>query len=347
MTTFLLLPVSVLLLLPWVSSFKCRFFKRLFVRPVVAEQDCCFVRSEQGGERTNSFKVALFLATLFNIHVPLQNNPVSLATGAEVGFNKRERINTQSNLGESSFHVETIRVPYGHENFPMKNYLGKATLVINMKLDDPQTSTQFPALKEIFEKYSNDGLNVLVFPSEQGYYEPDDDETCRTKAKQYYGFGDYPNAVVFDKVDVLGPSANPLFTYLTSKLATPNGYARITLNYEKFLLDSNGSPLRRYPRKVNICFISSHFVPSWVFLLILHFRIWDVSTLFTTWKRTSRLYSTDVISLWKGKILIYFSKNGKNRKGKPLNRSTLSVTITTTTCLPNLCTDINLARMPL
>ena len=47
----------------------------------------------------------------------------------------------------------------------------------------------------------------------------------------------------------MGPSANPLYTGLTNSLLTPNGYGRITLNYEKFLLDSNGVPLRRYPRK--------------------------------------------------------------------------------------------------
>ena len=129
-----------------------------------------------------------------------------------------------------------------------------------MKLDDPQTSIQYPVLTEIFNKYSEDGLNILVFPTEQGYYEPDDDETCRAKAKQYYGFGDYPRAVVFDKVDILGPSANPFFNYLTSNLATPNGYARITLNYEKFLLDSNGNPVRRYPRKVRSCLCQFFFI---------------------------------------------------------------------------------------
>ena len=35
----------------------------------------------------------------------------------------------------------------------------------------------------------------------------------------------------------------------TTALPTPNGYSRITLNYEKFLLDGDGNPVRRYPRK--------------------------------------------------------------------------------------------------
>jgi glutathione peroxidase len=147
-------------------------------------------------------------------------------------------------------NFKSIKVPYNHENFPLSDFLGKATLVVNMKLDDPQTTSQFPALLEMYKKYSGEGLHVLIFPSEQGYFEPDDDETCRAKAKEYYGLGDEPRTVVFDKVDLLGPSANPLYTALTTTLPTPNGYGRITLNYEKFLLDANGEPLRRYPRKL-------------------------------------------------------------------------------------------------
>ena len=161
-----------------------------------------------------------------------------------------------------------FRVPFNHENLPLSEFLGtRATLVANLKLDDPQTVSQFPALREIFDKYADAGLNVLIFPTEQvhtagqfsvtavilrllqGYFEPDDDETVRAKAKEYFGFGRYPRAVVFDKVDLLGPSAHPLFVALTTELPTPNGYGRITLNYEKFLLDGKGRPLRRYPRK--------------------------------------------------------------------------------------------------
>jgi glutathione peroxidase len=143
----------------------------------------------------------------------------------------------------------SFKLPYNHENVPLGELLGKATVVCNIKLDDPQTVMQYPALREIYEKYVDQGLSVLVFPTEQGYFEPDDDETVRAKSKEYFSFGSYPRAVVFDKVDVLGPSAHPLYAALTSARPTPNGYSRITLNYEKFLLDAAGKPVRRYPRK--------------------------------------------------------------------------------------------------
>ena len=59
---------------------------------------------------------------------------------------------------------------------------------------------------------------------------------------------DEPVYTVFSLWDTFR-SAHPLYNALTKNFPTPNGYGRITLNYEKFLLDANGKPVRRYPRK--------------------------------------------------------------------------------------------------
>lgn len=184
-------------------------------------------------------------------------NILSLSSILFTSISKSYGIDIIESTKESTQQVQGVsidwndyKLPYNHENIKLKQFLGeKATLIFNMKIDDPQTVNQFPAILEIYKKYKLQGLNVLCFPTEQGWFEPDDDETCRQKALVYYGFGDYPNAVVFDKIDLLGPSAHPLYSTLTKFLPTPNGYSRITLNYEKFLLDKNGIPMRRYPRK--------------------------------------------------------------------------------------------------
>ena len=145
----------------------------------------------------------------------------------------------------------SFKLPYDHNNIPLRQFIGdnKATILFNMKIDDSQTQLQFPSLGEIYRKYKAQGLGVLAFPSEQGWFEPDDDETIREKSKVFYNFGDPPKCAVFDKIDFLGPSAHPLYSALTKNFPTPNGYGRITLNYEKFLLDASGKPVRRYPRK--------------------------------------------------------------------------------------------------
>ena len=104
-----------------------------------------------------------------------------------------------------------------------------------MSTPSPQSRyLSFLVLSQTIDKISC--YNLLL----QGWFEPDDDETCRAKAKEFWGFGEFPKAVVFDKIDLLGPSAHPLYAEITKYLPTPNGYGRITMNYEKFLLDANG-----------------------------------------------------------------------------------------------------------
>lgn len=128
-----------------------------------------------------------------------------LVAGKKASF-ADESVTIESGLGQ-------LRVPYDHVNLPIKDFLGKkATIVFNMKIDDPQTVLQFPDLLEIYKKYSSKGLNVLAFPTEQGWFEPDDDETVRAKAKEQLGFGEYPNAVVFDKVITISTCTNIIFS---------------------------------------------------------------------------------------------------------------------------------------
>jgi len=96
---------------------------------------------------------------------------------------------------------------------------------------------------------SKKGLKVWVFTTEQGTFETDEDRVIRIKYYQQYGFGQYPNSLVFDKIDIVGKRADPFYKFLCKTLRNPNKIARITLNFEKFLLDANGRPVRRYPRR--------------------------------------------------------------------------------------------------
>ena len=90
---------------------------------------------------------------------------------------------------------------------------------------------------------------MLAFPTDQGWFEADESNALRLKFKATYDFGQYPSAVVFDKADLLGVRALPLYNWLTAAMPNPWGVTRIVFNYEKFLLDGKGLPLRRYPRK--------------------------------------------------------------------------------------------------
>ena len=165
-----------------------------------------------------------------------------------------------------------VTLPFKGKDVPLSKFRGDAHLVVNIKMDDPVAGANFNAMRYAAKEYPgaaaasssnyltstasrshasqsyHAGLRVWAVPTEQGYYEPDVSELVRAKAYSQFGFGTYPTAVVFDKIDVIGNTAHPLYRYLA--LATnPNGVGRLTVNFEKFLLDGDGKPLRRYPRK--------------------------------------------------------------------------------------------------
>jgi len=143
-------------------------------------------------------------------------------------------------------------VPFRGEPREITPFLGRANLLVNVKFDDPETLDQMPAIGDMVSRYSERGLHVLAFPTDQGWFEADDSNTLRLKYKSVYGFGQYPTAVVFDKTDLLGGNALPLYTWMTTTLSNPWGVNRLVFNYEKFLVDDRGQPRRRYPRKFPI-----------------------------------------------------------------------------------------------
>ena len=143
-------------------------------------------------------------------------------------------------------------VPFRGEPREITPFLGRANLLVNVKFDDPETLDQMPAIGDMVSRYSERGLHVLAFPTDQGWFEADDSNTLRLKYKSVYGFGQYPAAVVFDKTDLLGGNALPLYTWMTKTLSNPWGVNRLVFNYEKFLVDERGQPRRRYPRKFPI-----------------------------------------------------------------------------------------------
>lgn len=45
----------------------------------------------------------------------------------------------------------------------------------------------------------------------QGTFEADEDRVVRIKYYQFYGFGQFPKAVVFDKIDIVGNTIHPFY----------------------------------------------------------------------------------------------------------------------------------------
>ena len=124
---------------------------------------------------------------------------------------------------------------------PLSEYKGKVTLVVNTASKCGFTP-QYKGLEELWQTYKDQGLVVLGFPCNQfGKQEPggadDIEQTCHIN----YGVS-FP---MFEKVEVNGAAAHPLFRYLKEALPGVLG-GRIKWNFTKFLIGRDGKPLKRY-----------------------------------------------------------------------------------------------------
>lgn len=55
--------------------------------------------------------------------------------------------------------------------------------------------------------------------------------------------------VLFEKRDVNGANARPVFTYLKTELPFSDGTTNVLWNFGKFIVDHNGVPIKRFGSK--------------------------------------------------------------------------------------------------
>jgi len=123
----------------------------------------------------------------------------------------------------------------------MADYRGKVLLIVNTASKCGFTP-QFAGLEKVYQKYKDQGLEVLGFPCNQfGGQDPGTNDQIGAFCQKNYGVS-FP---MFAKVDVKGPEAHAVFRYLNnnSKGILGNG---IKWNFTKFLVGKNGEVLNRY-----------------------------------------------------------------------------------------------------
>ena len=147
----------------------------------------------------------------------------------------------------------------------LSDYKGKVILIVN-----PATrcgfTPQYKELEELYQKYSQSGLEILDFPCNQfGQQAPGSIEEIHNFCTANFNIH-FPQ---FDKIDVNGDNAHPLFSYLKSKQAF-GGFdlnerlgkllddmmrkkdpefdknPDIKWNFTKFLIDRQGNVIKRF-----------------------------------------------------------------------------------------------------
>ncbi len=124
---------------------------------------------------------------------------------------------------------------------PLAEYAGKVVLVVNTASQCGFTP-QYEGLEKLWQEHQQDGLVVLGFPCNQfGGQEPGSAEAIGAFCQKNYGVT-FP---MFEKVDVNGDNAHPLYQWLRSQKSGLMG-DKIRWNFTKYLVGRDGKVIKRY-----------------------------------------------------------------------------------------------------
>lgn len=145
------------------------------------------------------------------------------------------------------------------------DYKGKVVLVVNTASKCGFTP-QFEGLEKLYKEYNKKGLEILGFPCNQ-FLEQDPGENNEIKNFCLLNYG--VSFTMFEKIDVRGESAHPLYKYLVNSVPY-NGFDLnherakglygfleqklphllegndIKWNFTKFLIDKEGNVVERF-----------------------------------------------------------------------------------------------------
>lgn len=124
----------------------------------------------------------------------------------------------------------------------LADFKGKVLLIVNTASQCGFTP-QFTGLEALYERYRERGFAVLGFPCNQfGEQDPGTAEEIGAFCQKNYGVS-FP---MFEKIEVNGDAAHPLYQWLKQSAPGVLGSERIKWNFTKFLIDRNGQVKARY-----------------------------------------------------------------------------------------------------
>ena len=125
---------------------------------------------------------------------------------------------------------------------PLSDYRGRVLLIVNTASKCGFTP-QYEGLERLYSDLQDRGLVVLGFPCNQfGKQEPGSAEEIASFCSLNYGVT-FP---IFAKIDVNGPDAAPLYTWLKDRAPGLIGTKAIKWNFTKFLVGRDGQVADRF-----------------------------------------------------------------------------------------------------
>jgi glutathione peroxidase len=124
----------------------------------------------------------------------------------------------------------------------LSQYRGQVLLIVNTA-SACMFTPQYAGLQKLYEQFEARGLRVLGFPCNQfGQQEPGGSEAIGQFCERQFDVT-FP---MFEKIEVNGAQAHPLYRYLSAEKPGLLGFKRIKWNFTKFLVNRAGQPVKRY-----------------------------------------------------------------------------------------------------
>ena len=127
------------------------------------------------------------------------------------------------------------------DEIALSKFAGKVLLIVNVASKCGFTP-QYKGLEEIYEKFKGEVV-VLGFPCNQfGHQEPGNADEIKNFCSLNYDVK-FP---LFEKIDVNGANAHPLYGFLKESKPGLLGTEAIKWNFTKFLANKKGEVVKRY-----------------------------------------------------------------------------------------------------
>ena len=151
-------------------------------------------------------------------------------------------------LSAQSIYDFKVKNDVGQE-ISLSDYKGKVLLIVNTATRCGFTP-QYKELEPLYQKYQAQGFEILDFPCNQfGQQAPGTIQEIHQFCTANFNIH-FPQ---FDKIDVNGENAHPLYTWLKAQA----GGGDIKWNFTKFLVGRDGKVIKRYESRDQIATIET------------------------------------------------------------------------------------------
>lgn len=137
------------------------------------------------------------------------------------------------------FKAKTLDGKY----FNFADLKGKKVLIVNTASECGYTP-QYKDLEALFQKYSSKNFVIIGFPcNDFGGQEPGTSADIKSFCSKNFG-------VTFPMMEKISISTSPIYKWLTSKEENGVLDAKVTWNFNKFLIDEKGNVVKYLSSKV-------------------------------------------------------------------------------------------------